>query len=119
MSTTQVSESARPSKRQVDAEVGRRIHIMMWDRGLTQTAFGAELGVDQSTLGKKLRGKVGWSLGEIVAVSNLFDVSVSALFGEGPETGPDAPNVRPTDYSVADSNEVVDMFTREPIRAAG
>lgn len=106
MSTTQTIQETRPAKRALDAEVGRRVHMMMWDRGLTQTSFGAQLGMDQSTLGKKLRGKVGWSLGEIAAVASALNVSISQLFGEnGDGNEPDPAKVRPTDYEVAGSAE--------------
>ena len=69
-------------KRQVDAEVGRRVHMLMWDRQLTQTEFGSMIGIDQSALAKKLRGTRGWSLDEVVAVARALDVSVAQLFGE-------------------------------------
>lgn len=84
-----------PGKREVDAEVGRRIHMLMWDRGVTQTKFGLALGIDQSNIAKKLRGKAGWSLGEIVATARYFDVPIGYLFGEGEDLP--APNLRPKD----------------------
>lgn len=79
----------RTPKRSTDVEVGTRIHQLMWSRQITQTQFAADLGMDQSSLAKKIRGQRGWALDEISAVSELLNVSISALFGERePENSP-------------------------------
>lgn len=85
--------------RDTDAEVGRRIHMLMWDQQLTQAALGARVGIEQSGLAKKLRGQRGWALSEIVAVADVLDVSIASLFGEGPEAPLD-PNRGAEDYRV-------------------
>ncbi len=95
MSTAHAIGEDIPNKRQVDAEVGRRIHMLMWDHGLTQTTFGAAIGVDQSALAKRLRGKAGWSLAEVVNAANYFNVPIGYLFGEGDDVT--APKLRPKD----------------------
>ena len=68
--------------RDVDAELGRRVHMLMWDRKLSGAAFGKALGIDSSSLAKKLRGERGWALSEVVSVASALGVSVSYLFGE-------------------------------------
>ncbi|WP_368874648.1 helix-turn-helix domain-containing protein [Microbacterium sp. GbtcB4] len=70
----------------------------MWDQQLTQTAFGARVGIDQSTLAKKLRGQRGWSLDEVATVAAELGVSVAYLFGEGEGVGP--AGIEPTTSTV-------------------
>lgn len=99
MSTTQTIEATN-QRRQTDAEVGRRVHMLMWDQGVTQTAFGKLVGIDQSSLAKKLRGQRGWSLDEVRDVAQALRTSVAFLFGESEDPAPrpsGALNPRPTD----------------------
>lgn len=117
MSTSQAIGNPMPSKRQVDAEVGRRVHMLMWDRGLTQSAFGERVGIDQSALAKKLRGSRGWSLGEVVTVAQALNVSVAYLFGEDDGVGP--AGIEPTTSTVktwvpqtGHMAEVIDLASR-------
>ncbi|MPT14053.1 MAG: XRE family transcriptional regulator [Microbacterium sp.] len=95
---TQQQNRVQAVKRQMDAEVGRRVHMLMWDQQLTQTAFGARVGIDQSALAKKLRGQRGWSLDEVATVAAELGVSVSYLFGEGEGVGP--AGIEPTTSTV-------------------
>lgn len=97
---TQQQDRVQTVKRRMDAEVGRRVHMLMWDKQLTQTAFGAQIGIDQSALAKKLRGQRGWSLDEIATVASVLGVSVSYLFGEGDGVGP--AGIEPTTSTVDD-----------------
>lgn len=93
----QVAE--RTEKRQMDAEVGRRVHMLMWDQGLTQTAFGARVGIDQSSVAKKLRGQRGWSIDELVITARALNTTVAYLVGEidDPLCTPRDLNPEPTD----------------------
>ena len=74
-----------PATRQLesfDSFIGRRVHQLMWDRGLTQTAVAPDLGMTQSALARRLRGKLGWSSDQIADAARFFGVSVAYLFGE-------------------------------------
>ena len=66
----------------MDAAIGRRVHHLMWDRKLTQTALGSRIGINQSGLAKKLRGQRGWSADELVVVARELGVRVGYLFAE-------------------------------------
>lgn len=65
-----------------DALLGRRVHHLMWDRKLTQTALGQQVGIEQSLLAKKLRGNRGWNLAEVQRVAFALDTTVAYLVGE-------------------------------------
>jgi len=79
----------RHERATMDEFVGRRIFHLMWDKKLTQTAFGRMVNIDQSSLAKKLRGQRGWSLDEIRAVAIGLDTTIAYLFGETSDpTGP-------------------------------
>ena len=86
---TNQQEQAEPAL-SMDAVIGRRIHHLMWDRQLTQTSFGARIGMHQSGLAKKLRGQRGWSADELVVVARELDVSVGYLFAEDDGSTPPA-----------------------------
>ena len=66
----------------LDVAVGRRVHMLMWERRITQTALGRTIGIDQSGLGKRLRGERGWSLDDLAAVAGALGTSMAYLLGE-------------------------------------
>lgn len=74
----------------IDAFIGRRVHQLMWDQKLTQTKVGELLGMDQSSVAKRLRGKLGWSASLLVETARVLDTTVSYLVGEtdGPDSNP-------------------------------
>jgi hypothetical protein len=72
-----------------DAYVGRRVHQLLWDKKITQTAFGDRVGWDQSTVAKRLRGKLGWGLGHLVVAARELDTTVAYLVGETDAVGPE------------------------------
>lgn len=82
MSTPEVGPQAAES---YDVVIGRNIHRLMWDRQLTQTAFGPRIGIAQNTLTRKLRGQRGWSADEIAAAARELRVPVGVLFGLLPD----------------------------------
>lgn len=69
----------------LDVAAGRRVHLMMWDRKITQVDLGRKIGMDQSSLGKRLRGERGWSLDQLAAVAGALDTSIAYLVGEADE----------------------------------
>lgn len=86
-----MSQMTAPQPESLDAAVGRRVHMLMWDRRVTQTALGRTIGMDQSSMSKRLRGDRGWSLDDLRAVATALDTTIGYLVGETP-----APTI-PTD----------------------
>lgn len=88
----------------------------MWRAKITQTALAPELGIGQTALSHKLRGKRGWSADDLVTVSRHFGVSIDYLFGFTDDMGPSsAPNLPPSDYIAVGSAEVIDLATRRAV----
>lgn len=81
------AQTAPVVEHSADAEVGRRVHMIMWDRQLKQTELGPRIGMEQSTLSKKLRGLRPWSLEEVVTVARELHTSVAYLIGEVDDAG--------------------------------
>jgi transcriptional regulator with XRE-family HTH domain len=66
----------------LDVAVGRRVHMLMWDQKLSQTALSKRLGIAQTTLSKKLHGERGWSLDDLQSIAGALHVSMAYLLGE-------------------------------------
>lgn len=69
----------------LDVAVGRRVHMLMWEKRVTQTALGRSIGLDQSGLGKRLRGERGWSLDDLRDVADELGTTIAYLVGETEE----------------------------------
>lgn len=65
-----------------DAQIGERVHQLMWQRRVTQKGLGKEMGLTQATVSRKLRGERTWYPDELILVARLFNVTVGHLFGE-------------------------------------
>ncbi|QDZ16712.1 helix-turn-helix transcriptional regulator [Humibacter ginsenosidimutans] len=76
---TMQQQKPAPSRDSMDIVVGRNVHMLMWDRHMTQAQMGDVLGLEQSALGRKLRGKRGWSLDEVAAAAEFFGVAFAEL----------------------------------------
>lgn len=96
--------SATPERQNTDAEIGRRIFHLMWDRKITQTEMGRTIGVGQAALSKKLRGDRPWYSSELRGAATMLSVSVGYLFGENDE-GPGGGAPRPSSLPGLDSNQ--------------
>lgn len=97
MSTPQVSIDADD----LNEEIGRRVHQLMWDRKVTQTEFGRVIGMDQSSVAKRLRGKLGWSAAQLKITAAVLNSTVAYLMGETEDP------YRPTDGPAGASNFTV------------
>ena len=75
-----------------DMLVGTRVHMLMWERGVKQIALAPKLGITQTGLSKKLKGRVGWSVSDLIAVARELDTTVAYLVGESENRHPDLPN---------------------------
>jgi transcriptional regulator with XRE-family HTH domain len=63
----------------IDAMVGERLHLQMWQRQIPQTRLADRLGVTQGTLSRKLRGKSPWSLDELYEAAAALGCDVTDL----------------------------------------
>lgn len=78
--------------RDVDAELGRRAHMLMWDAKRTQGSVAAQMGIGSDSLGRKLKGERGWALAEIVNLADTLGTTVAYLAGETKDPRPENPN---------------------------
>lgn len=72
-----------------DQITGELIHLEMRRRRMSQATLGAQIGITQAALGKKLYGKRRWTIDEVIAVARYLEVPVTDLLpGEDytPET---------------------------------
>ncbi len=60
-------------------EVGAYLHNAAWRQRITHTQMGAAIGVQQSTLSKKLRGLTPLTVGEMFVLAELLDVEPTEL----------------------------------------
>lgn len=60
-------------------ELGARIHKAMWKAHISQKTMAAVIGVNQSTLSKKLRGHVSVTVPEFLAISAALGIEPSVL----------------------------------------
>lgn len=108
-----------------DAYIGRRVHQLMWDQHISQTALAPQLGMDQSTLGKRLRGTVGWPGPLLVKVAKVLGTTVAYLVGESDDPVPPTPavdtrlggNDRTLDYRGDDSTHEGELIRLDERRA--
>ena len=92
MTMQRASAPSTNQEENVDAEIGLRVHSLMWEQRMTQTVLGDRIGLGQSGLGRRLRGERKWTPAELRAVSRELNVTVGYLFGEDGSTGPVRPN---------------------------
>ncbi len=105
MSDTGGMETAKQQRntpsRDMDAELGRRAHMLMWDAKLKQGDVAARVGMSSGSLGLKLKGQRGWALQEVADIAAVLNTTVAYLFGESGENAPEPvardANMRTTD----------------------
>lgn len=54
----------------------------MYRRGMNQLDIAKVLGIGGTTVSRKLAGKTGWSVSDLIKTAALLDVSVSDLVAE-------------------------------------
>lgn len=62
-----------------DQIAGEKIHLLMRRRGIAQAELAPHLGIDQSSMSKKLYGKRTWTLDELLTVARVLDVPITDL----------------------------------------
>ncbi|WP_367147245.1 helix-turn-helix domain-containing protein [Microbacterium proteolyticum] len=96
METTQ----AAVARLSLDAEIGERVHRLIWRQRISQTAFAANLGISQSTMSKKMRGERPWYAPELQTAASVLGVTVGYLFGESTDGGVGPAGIEPTTSTV-------------------
>lgn len=59
--------------------VGEQAHMLLWRAGVPQKQLAEVIGVTQSTLSKKMRGTVPWTVEELVAAADFLGVDPGVL----------------------------------------
>ena len=90
----------------MDQAIGRRVHTLMWERRVTNRAMAPNLGMDESGLGRRLRGERGWTAEHVWSAATFLNVPLAAIYGG--DTGPGA------DGSLAAIKNVVGPAGIEP-----
>lgn len=93
------AEKTSPAELTIDEYIGRRVHTLMWDQQVTQVAFADAIGMDQSSVAKRLRGKLGWHATHLMQAAQALNTTISYLVGETenphPNNSPDGGVVEP------------------------
>lgn len=78
----QTTRQRNTPSRDIDAEVGRRAHMLMWDAKRKQIDVARAMGITSDGLGRKLKGERGWAVAELVQLADVLGTSVGYLVGE-------------------------------------
>ena len=78
----------RTASRQADAELGERAHMLIWRAGRKQGEVAEQVGIEPTAFGKKLKGKNGWAIQEIIDLADALGTTVAYLVGEVEEEHP-------------------------------
>lgn len=68
--------------------IGANVRAEMARRGVSQTALADQLGITQTGVSTRLRGKVAFNVDELAAVAAVLEVPVTVLLAEEPATTP-------------------------------
>ena len=71
----------RPAPRSLGEVVSRAVRVLMAEHEVNQTALALVLGVTQTQVSARLRGKAHWSLDDLARLAAYFGVSVAELVG--------------------------------------
>ena len=76
--TVELIDEVDPKKR-VTTLVGERVHALMWSGRRTQKQLAAILGIDQSAVSARLRGKTEWSVVDLIVTAEWLGVPPADL----------------------------------------
>lgn len=79
-----VNSATETAISRLDAEIGRRVHLAMWDLKMSQADFSSRVGMSPSSVAKRLRGYLPWSASHLVRAAEVLGTSVAFLVGEDP-----------------------------------
>jgi hypothetical protein len=83
--STTTTRTRRTASREADAEVGARAHMLIWRAGRTQGSVADALGIEATAFGKKLKGRNGWAIQELIDLAAELRTTVAYLVGETEE----------------------------------
>jgi DNA-binding Xre family transcriptional regulator len=83
----------------MDSVVGLRVHMVMWERGITQGQMVQWTGIDQSSFSKRLRGVRKWTLDEIMTICQVLDLTLGFLLLGDEDACSVTPTRKPADIS--------------------
>lgn len=66
----------------IDEQVGERVHAAMWRQRRQQIEVAPAVGMNQSTLSRKIRGQRPWSVEEIYRIAEELGVDPTELLPE-------------------------------------
>ena len=75
MTQTMVS----PGIMSADEALGMTLNQYLFSAGLSASSFAPNLGLSHSSVSRKLRGRVGWSLAEILSAASFFGIEPADL----------------------------------------
>lgn len=94
--------------------VAAEVRAQMARIRMTQTQLAASLGLPQSAVSNRLRGKVAFSVDELQAVAETLGVHPAVLLGGAPGNTPEPPSQN-TDWFAYDSNTPSYSLGRSPV----
>ena len=68
-----------PGIMSADEALGMTLNQYLFSAGLSASSFAPNLGLSHSSVSRKLRGRVGWSLAEILSAASFFDIEPADL----------------------------------------
>ena len=60
------------------------VRVWMARRGVRQETLAVQMGLSQSALSMRLRGRTRWTINDLAAVSEALDVSMATLLAPPP-----------------------------------
>ena len=79
MSTTQPAPAAPIN---LAAQIGTRVHTLMWGQRVTNTQLAKMLNIDPTAVGKKLRADQNFSVEQLAAIAGYLNTTIAFLVGE-------------------------------------
>lgn len=67
-----------------DAHIGERVHHMLWTQGRSQRGLATYLGLNETTLSRKIRGNRPWSVDEVLGAAAYLDCRLADLLPDPP-----------------------------------
>lgn len=68
--------------RNLNAQIGRRVHERMVAAGMTQGQLAAAMGLTQAAVSRKMAGERPWFPADLEAAARVLGMTVGELFGE-------------------------------------
>ena len=69
----------KPGIMSADEALGMTLNQYLFSAGLSASSFAPKLGLSHSSVSRKLRGRVGWSLAEILSAASFFGIEPADL----------------------------------------